>query len=71
MPNKRGKRANLGSIRQLPSERWQARYGAPDGPTHTAPVTFLSKTDAQAFLSTVQADIVRSVWRSPTSHEAP
>lgn len=34
-------------------------------------MTFLTKTDAQAFLSTVQADIVRSVWRSPTSHEAP
>lgn len=71
MPNKRGKRASFGSIRQLPSGRWQARYSAPDGLTYTAPVTFPTRSDAQAFLATAQADIVRNVWKSPTSHDAP
>ena len=43
------KRENWGSLRKLPSGRWQARYPGPDGTTYTArtdqdrPLTFLTK----------------------------
>lgn len=30
------KRENWGSLRKLPSGRWQARYPGPDGTTYTA-----------------------------------
>ena len=56
----------FGSIRRLPSGRYQARYVGPDRQTHTAPVTFTSKGDAETFLATVRADIARSTWQPPT-----
>ena len=71
VPYRRGTRARFGSIRQLPSGRWQARYKAPDGATYNAPVTFPTKSDARAFLTTVETDIIRRVWRAPTSTGAP
>ncbi len=67
----------FGSIRRLPSGRYQARYVGPDRQTHKAPVTFSSKGDAETYLATARADIVRSTWqppsrrpdRAPTLHE--
>lgn len=56
----------FGSIRRLPSGRYQARYVGPDSQTHTAPVTYSSKGDAETFLATVRADIARSSWQPPT-----
>ena len=56
----------FGSIRRLPSGRYQARYVGPDGQTHKASVTFSSKSDAETFLATVRADIVRSTWQPPS-----
>lgn len=55
-------RATFGTLRALPSGRWQARYTGPDGKRHTAPVTFDTKGDAESWLAVKRADIVRDVW---------
>ncbi|WP_415855352.1 tyrosine-type recombinase/integrase [Sinomonas sp. G460-2] len=66
------KREAWGSLRKLPSGRWQARYPAPDGETYTArtaddkPLTFLTKTDARAWLAGVHTKIAREEWESPS-----
>jgi integrase len=58
-------RRGFGSVRQLPSGRWQARYRGPDGVMRPAQSTYPTKTAAQTFLATVQADIIRRTWRAP------
>jgi integrase len=61
-------RRAFGSLRKLPSGRIQARYVGPDGLTHKAPVTFETKGDAEAWLATVRADLVRGLWQpTPTA----
>lgn len=62
MANRKGTKARFGNIRQLPSGRYQARYVGPDSLTHKAHTTFDTKGDAEAWLSTVRADIVRDAW---------
>ncbi|MFK5583224.1 tyrosine-type recombinase/integrase [Serinicoccus sp. LYQ131] len=66
--NKRGRKAGFGSVRKLPSGRMQARYTGPDGITHSAPTTFSTKGDAEAWLSIQQAAITLGKWR-PVQHE--
>lgn len=61
MARKRGK-ASFGTTRTLPSGRVQARYTGPDGKRHTAPTTFDTKGDAEAWLAVKRADIVRDQW---------
>lgn len=67
-----GRREAWGSLRKLPSGRWQARYPAPDGETYTArteddkPLTFLTKTDARAWLASVHTRIARHEWEAPS-----
>lgn len=63
MPTSR--RSGFGSVRRLPSGRWQARYVSPAGTTVNAPLTFDTKLDAQAWLATVRADLVRGAWLPP------
>jgi len=70
MPNNRGRKSSFGSLRTLPSGRIQARYTGPDGLTHTAPVTFTTKGDAETWLSTVRTDMVRGLWR-PANNAKP
>ncbi len=60
------RRVKFGSIRQLPSGRFQARYRGPDGQTHKAPVTFDTEGDAQTYLATIRTDIVRQTWKPST-----
>src|SRR5690625_7327751 len=54
------KREGWGSLRRLPSGRWQVRYSGPDGETYTArtdddkPLTFVTKTDARTWLASIQ-----------------
>ncbi|CAG7573201.1 integrase-like protein [Barrientosiimonas humi] len=62
--NSRGRRATFGSVRKLPSGRWQARYTGPDGREHRAEHTFTTKTDANAWLGTRYADITRDDWKA-------
>ncbi|MCZ4117904.1 tyrosine-type recombinase/integrase [Streptomyces sp. H39-S7] len=59
------RRREFGTVRQLPSGRWQARYWAPDGSRRTAPETFATRTEAQTWLTLTQADIERRHWVDP------
>jgi len=60
---KRGR--SFGTIRRLPSGRWQVRYYDRAGIRHTAPRTFPSKADATRHLAQVEADLLRGVWTDP------
>lgn len=59
------RRREFGTVRKLPSGRWQARYIGPDGQRYTAPETFETRSDAQDWLNLVRADIERNTWRNP------
>jgi integrase len=67
MPNKR----RFGRIRKLPSGRYQARYRDPDGTDRPAPHTFASKTDADRWLTAIEADIIKGTWRNPDHGRVP
>lgn len=59
-----------GRVRQLPSGRWQARYPAPDdapepGKLLSAPETFDTKLDAEAWLAAQADDERRGIWEAP------
>ncbi|MEV0678084.1 tyrosine-type recombinase/integrase [Actinosynnema sp. NPDC050436] len=64
MANKDNHR-HFGHVRKLPSNRYQASYLGPDGTRRYAPETFVTKTDANAWLSTVEADLLRGEWVDP------
>lgn len=64
-PAKRAPRRTWGGIRRLPSGRYQARYVDHDGHRHTSPRTFATKRDADAWLATNRADLLRGTWRDP------
>jgi integrase len=57
-----GKRRRFGYVRKLPSGRFQASFIGPSGLRQTAPGTFRTKTDADRWLSAVEADILRGAW---------
>jgi integrase len=59
------RKSTFGNVRQLPSGRYQVRYTAFDGLQHTAPRTYGTKADANAYLATVQSDLVRETWKAP------
>lgn len=62
------KREGWGSLRKLPSGRWQARYPGPDGEIYTArteddkSLTFFTKTDARVWLADMHGKIARGEW---------
>lgn len=55
-------RRRFGYVRKLPSGRWQASFIGPSGVRQNAPQTFRTRTDANRWLSAVEADISRGVW---------
>src|SRR6516165_6438136 len=57
-------RPAFGSVRKLPSGRYQASYWH-KAARHTATHTFVRKSDASSWLSTVEADIKRGSWVDP------
>lgn len=61
----RRKRRDFGAVRQLPSGRWQASYLAVDGLRRTAPSTFTTKADANAWLTVRQSELLRGDWIDP------
>jgi integrase len=73
---KRTRRRPFGSVRKLPSGRYQARYNGPDGRGYTArdsggrALTFTGKSAADAWLAGVHADIQRGQWVSPDAPRA-
>lgn len=53
-------RRGFGSIRKLPSGRWQARFTHPHtGQLEAAPSTFATKADANRWLSSMESDLDR------------
>ncbi|MFP8905534.1 tyrosine-type recombinase/integrase [Streptomyces atacamensis] len=65
MPNARGRRRRFGSVRKLPSGRFQARYRGPDGLMRSADKTFATQTDADRWLVQQEAKILSGDWRNP------
>jgi len=64
MANKTDRR-RWGTVRKLPSGRYQARYPGPDGRLRPAPETWERKRDAERYLSLVEAEMVRGEWIDP------
>jgi Phage integrase, N-terminal SAM-like domain len=58
-------RRTFGSIRKLPSSRYQARYFDAGGPRHLAPDTFATKADASRWLADVEVSLARGTWVDP------
>ncbi|MFF8680228.1 tyrosine-type recombinase/integrase [Streptomyces sp. NPDC015237] len=66
MANNQGRRRWFGSVRQLRSGRWQARYRDPStGQLRGAEETYPTKTDAEVALTHIEADITRGQWADP------
>ena len=65
----RTRRANFGSVRQLPSGRWQARYPDESGSPMRAPRTFQTSKDAWDHVANVQADRSRGTYTDPRRGE--
>jgi integrase len=64
MVQRKGRRS-FGSLRQLPSGRWQARYRDAAGKSHTASQTFATRPEATRFLAQVETDLARGEWTDP------
>lgn len=65
--NRRGTKRTFGSLRKLPSGRYQARYTGPDGQEHRAATTFETKTDANKWLDLQSSAITRGLWMPPVA----
>jgi integrase len=65
------KTRSFGSIRRLPSGRWQARYRGPDGLLRSAPETFAHKADASKWLALTQAELLSGGWIDPAAGRIP
>jgi integrase len=64
MANKDGHR-RFGNVRKRESGRYQARYPGPDGVMRSAPQTFARKSDAERYLSVIEAQMARHEWIDP------
>jgi hypothetical protein len=58
-------RRDHGSVRKLPSGRWQARYRNRGGGWCPPPATFTTKGDATAWLALAQTDQARGHFIDP------
>lgn len=69
MPNSKGRRRRFGSIRRLPSGRYQARYAGPDGVMRPADDTFATKAEAEEWLTLTEAELLEDEWIDPDAGE--
>ncbi|MCU1370090.1 MAG: site-specific integrase [Ilumatobacteraceae bacterium] len=58
-------RRTFGSVRTLPSGRFQARYRDRSGRMHSAPHTFRTEAQANRYLASMQTDLDRGTWLDP------
>lgn len=65
-----GRKRGFGSIRRLPSARYQVRYTGPDAAEHKAPNTFDTRQDAEAWLTDRRREISRGEWAPATPRRA-
>jgi integrase len=59
-------RRHFGSVRKLPSGRYQASYWH-EGQRHVAADTFTAKADALAHLASIETDLRRGAWTDPVA----
>lgn len=59
-------RRQFGSVRKLPSGRYQARYTNAEGQQVTAPLSFTTKGDAGRWLAAAETDMRRGTFHDPT-----
>jgi integrase len=69
MGNSKGRRRRFGTIRKLPSGRFQVRYPGPDGVVRPADDTFATKTGAETWLTRKEAEILDGDWIDPDAGE--
>jgi integrase len=62
-------RRGFGRIRKRPSGRWQAGYVGPDMKLHHAPVTFLRKGDAEAWINAEYRLMEVEEWTAPEQRD--
>ncbi len=65
------KTRSFGSIRRLPSGRWQARYRDANGLLRGAPFTFPRKGDASRWLALTEAELLSGNWIDPDAGRVP
>jgi integrase len=65
--NNAGRKRRFGSLRVLPSGKWQARYTGPDGLPRKAPTQFSTKKAAERFLVETEAQMLRGDWFDPAA----
>jgi integrase len=65
MANSNGRQRRFGTIRKLPSGRYQARYWGPDGVRRSADDTFATKTEARDWLTLTEAELLEGEWVDP------
>ena len=65
MPRRKRAPGTFGTVEKLPSGRHRARYWGPDGRHHSAPILFLTRKDARAWLALKHAEIIRQEWLPP------
>lgn len=71
MPNAKGRRRRFGTIRRLPSGRYQVRYPGPDFVVRPADDTFATKTEADQWLTRKEAEILQGEWIDPDAGMLP
>lgn len=64
-------RRGFGTVRRLPSKRWQASYIGPDDQRHAAPSTFDTRMDAEAWLAGERKLIDAPDWTAPNERRLP
>ena len=69
--NSKGRKRRFGSVRGLPSGKWQARYTAPDGLIRKAPRLFNSMRAAERWLVETEAEMLRGDWLDPDAGRVP
>jgi integrase len=66
MAGKKGmKLRDWGTLRKLPSGKWQASYVGPDLARHYAPITYTARTDAEHWLGSERRSVERDEWTAP------
>ena len=58
-------RRTFGTVRQLPSGRWQVRYRSTDGDLRPAEQTYRTKAEAGRALAEIETELASGEWQDP------
>jgi integrase len=65
------RKRQFGTVRKLPSGKFQARYTGPDGVRRNAPTSFDTDRAAKDWLVQAEADVLRGSWLDPDAGKIP